>query len=125
MLAAFLNLTSGLLAVSQEKKEEPEKPRLSREDGQILKDRLQLSDAEQAKVVALLEQNLADRQRIREKYEKEGTDSSGMRGELQEARKQLFTKLGEVLSTEQMAEYRKLLDERRTERRKNRPDSPG
>ena len=39
---------------------------------------------------------------------------------MQDARKKLFTKLGEVLSSDQISEYQKMLEERRKARRQNR-----
>ena len=132
-LVALLTLTAGFAAITQEQTQEPpatksaqdekqesEKPRLSEQQIQALKDRLQLTDEQTPKVVALLEDDLATRQEIRSRYADAAADSKQMREELQKSRQQLFERLGEILSSSQVAEYRKSLGERRKERRQNR-----
>ena len=139
-VVALLTLSMGLGSVVQEPKKESEasklsqkdqkeseKPKLSEQEIQVLKDRLKLTEEQTPKVVALLEEDLAVRQEIRSKYDKEQADSKAMRDELQKSRQQLFNKLGDVLSSEQVSEYRKFLGERRKERREKRkakPDQP-
>ncbi len=132
-VVALSTLLTGLAAVSQEAKQElqspepakeenrePEKPKLSDQEIHVLKDQLKLTEEQIPKVVALLEEDLAARQEIRSKYDREGADSKGLRDELRQSRQQLFKKLGDILSSGQISEYRKFLGERRKERRENR-----
>ncbi len=75
-------------------------------------ERLELSDAQQAEVRAILEENLRARDELRRSH----------RDERDQLRADADARLAEVLSAEQMEELAALREERREERRERRRD---
>ena len=86
-----------------------------------LSDRLQLDDHQVEQVRPILEDSAARRQEIRARYRSQG--QSGMaatREEMQTLRQETETRLGEVLTAEQMGTFRALRAEQRQRMRQGK-----
>jgi hypothetical protein len=83
-----------------------------------LKQRLILTDDQLTGVVTIIEDDIAERRRIVEKYEsQEHPDPSLLRDEVRALDRSIEKRLSEILTREQMETYRSLQDEKRRELR--------
>lgn len=78
-----------------------------------MKERLKLTTEQEAKVKPILEENTKKMMAMRQKMEPGNPPSEAVMKEMHENREATNNKLGAILSKEQMAEYEKMMSERR------------
>ena len=85
-----------------------------------LTERLKLSADQQEKVKKLLDEQRTDFRKLRDEA-RAGGDRSAMRGKMMKLREHSDKKMTEILSKEQMDEYKKMMEERRSHMRGGGP----
>jgi hypothetical protein len=86
-----------------------------------MKNRLNLTDEQEAKIRPIIEEQVKNRAALIEKYQGQGRQGMrSMRNELQELNQSTENQLQSILTKEQMEEYRKMQAEESQQRRKGR-----
>jgi Spy/CpxP family protein refolding chaperone len=125
-LAAICGFLATSLAGGQRQQPSPEelKERLTKQL-QEMAERLKLSEEQKEQIRAILEAQVKEMQELREKTMSEGRSQSSMsqmREGMQKIQKDTDANLEEILTAEQMAEYKKIRQEQQEERRKRMRD---